>query len=289
MNRIGFIGGSDISAVLGLSKFKTPYQTYLEKIGESPELSKYEHDFFMRRKLAEKYIIEVYSSIEKTEIIHRNEIHIDNEYDFFRSEIDFDFKKDNIFWNGEAKSISIWDDSSKWGESFTDFIPKDYLLQVQWGLMCSGRDKCNLIAMKGFDDFRQYYIYRNDELISHLRDEALKFWDNVQNKIPPNPSTVKDFELKGCNNRPVEADDYILSMINRKKNLDLMVDELDNVKDEIKKFIGENETLMYKGDVLATWKEQSTTRGDFLSLEKSHPDIAKEFKKTTKSRTLRIK
>jgi predicted phage-related endonuclease len=143
--------------------------------------------------------------------------------------------------------------------------------------------------MKGFDDFRQYYIYRNDELISHLRDEALKFWDNVQNKIPPNPSTVKDFELKGCNNRPVEADDYILSMINRKKNLDLMVDELDNVKDEIKKFIGENETLMYKGDVLATWKEQSTTRGDFLSLEKSHPDIAKEFKKTTKSRTLRIK
>ena len=33
MNRLGFIGGSDIAAILGVSSYKTAYQLYLEKLG----------------------------------------------------------------------------------------------------------------------------------------------------------------------------------------------------------------------------------------------------------------
>lgn len=290
MNRVGFIGGSDIGALMGLSKYKTPFQLYLEKINEAPELSKDKQDFFNRRKLAEDYIVNVFTSETGISVFRKNFIHVDNEYDFFRSEIDFEmYGEDGNIINGEAKSISVWNDDEEWGESFTDFVPKEYLLQVQWGLMCSGANFCKLIAMKGFDDFRQYYIYRNDELIAQIREEALKFWQCIFDRVPPAPKTVEDFELKGCNNRPVEADDKIFDLIERKKFLDGSVKELEQVKDEIKLYIGENETLMLHGEVLATWKEQSTERGDFKSFEACHPELARHFKKTTKSRVLRVK
>ena len=31
------LGGTDASAIMGVSKFKTPYQVYLDKLGELPE------------------------------------------------------------------------------------------------------------------------------------------------------------------------------------------------------------------------------------------------------------
>ena len=36
MNRLGFLGGSDAAAALGLSPWKTPVELWLEKTGKKP-------------------------------------------------------------------------------------------------------------------------------------------------------------------------------------------------------------------------------------------------------------
>jgi putative phage-type endonuclease len=292
MNRVGFIGGSDLAAIIGLSKWKSPYQLYLEKIEEPFEQETLKkQQFFECRKLAEPYILSVQQFKDGITPTNTNRRFTDCEHDFFSSEIDFEYHDDEFGseQNGEIKTVTPYDHSGSFGQEWTNEIPEEYLCQAQWNLGVTKRQKCRMIVMSHWDDFRRYIIYRDDELINLLRKEALIFWERIQSKCPPPPSTVSDFKIRTPNKISVTANDEAIELVERIKNLKKSSKELDSLEEDLKLFIGDAEILVdSSGRQIASWKQQETRRTNLSDLEIAHPEIVRQFKSTTKTRVLRF-
>lgn len=292
MNRIGFIGSSDIAPLLGISKFKTPHSLYLEKTGESQPNSHSQEKFFMRRKLAEQYILSVFTAITGIQPTQTNRRVQDFEHDFLSCEIDFEFIDPDtcIERNGEIKSIGSFVDMKEWGEEFSNDIPIDYLCQTMFTLGLTGRDQTRVVAMQGFDSFKQYEIFRDDDLIKQIRDAACVFWDRIQTRTPPPPQSVNDFRKLKLSNKSIEADEMIIELLNDFKKAKEASKKEEEIKEQIILLIGDADAVIGgAGKPVLTWKPQDTNRLDVDRLKHELPEIYKEFLKTTTSRVLRVK
>lgn len=267
MNRIGYIGSSDIASILGISPWKTPYVLYLEKIGEAPPISKEKEIFFARRKLTEKYILSV-AELQiglKTTNINRRFQH--KKYDFLSCEVDAEFfcEKTGKDQNIELKSIGDFVKTDDWGEEFTNQIPDYYLTQVMFGIGCSGRDYTKVFGMKGFDNFRQYEVHRDDELIEMLDRRAIKFWQRVIDRNPPPPTTVSDFMIRKPVARSAIATPDIIQMVDKIRKLKAGKKELESLEEDLKLYIGDFEGVVTEGGTaLATWKQQRGAHGGLI-------------------------
>jgi putative phage-type endonuclease len=71
---------------------------------------------------------------------------------------------------------------SRW----SDELPVDKLLQVQWQLEVMGEERADLAALLGGTNFRIYRVERDPELCAQLLDLAGQFWrDHVLTREPP--------------------------------------------------------------------------------------------------------
>src|SRR5687768_6275354 len=110
-DRTTFIGGSDIAAIHGLSKWKTAFQLYQEKIGEYVEESNPERDKRLNRGkrwepiVVEMLLDELIARGHEVEVIGRNCRYTDPEYPFLQAEIDLELLIDGEEVNGEMKTV----------------------------------------------------------------------------------------------------------------------------------------------------------------------------------------
>jgi predicted phage-related endonuclease len=82
----------------------------------------------------------------------------------------------------EAKNTGAYFEKD-WAEGN---IPQEYWIQCQWYMMVCKAGKWYIAVLIGGNYFKWYAIDRNEEVISNLREEAVKFWnENVLKKIPP--------------------------------------------------------------------------------------------------------
>lgn len=297
-NRTGFIGSSDIASILGLSRYKSPYQLWLEKTGNIPEIMQNlineKKEFFERRKLAEPYILSVWKNKHKIEPLKVNNIFYDDEFQYMRSEIDFQFidPKTGIERNGEIKSIANYSNMKEWGLDYSDDIPLEYMCQTQFGMGITKKESVLLVAMKGFDEYHEYIIHRDDELIKILRNEAKNFWELVQNNIAPERSSVDDFNYLKNNDQYVEIEEDRIALINAIKDCKSIIksteEELADYENMLKILIGVNEGAKINGKSVATWKKQGRESIDSLRLKEEMPDIYEKYKKQSFYRVLRI-
>ncbi len=332
-DRREYIGGSDAAAIMGVSKWATPLQCYLEKIGEAPprEPDDQREKIFRRGKRLEPIVIDMLIDEYGLQVTKRSPPENPNryhhpDYDFLRAEIDFEFLVDrNIveqcdgmidpaligtIQNGEIKT-SHPNASGNWGEMFTEEIPIEYAAQSMHGLMVTNRHFCLYGTLVGADDLSLYGVRRDDETITGMLSRELQFWRCVQDRIPPDPSTMADvlglmYRIKG---RPIEATGAIAEAVANLKQIKSSIkafeaDE-DRVKFEIAAFIFQNlkelqerdprvsledaTALEFAGRTLLTWKMQEANRIDTKRLRAEVPDIAEQFTNTTHSRVMRIK
>ena len=195
VDRAAYLGSSDIAAILGVSKWKTPYQVWESK---QPGYVDYsadpERDVRLRRGTRfEPLILDQYQEETGAWITARNVRYIDHEHDFLRAEVDAeetDEETDEVT-NLEVKSVSAYA-SRDFGESGTDEFPSYYAAQMQYALMVTGRSRSKMVALIGTDDQRQYSMARDEEMIAFMRETAVRFWqDNVLAGVPP---PLKDAE-----------------------------------------------------------------------------------------------
>ena len=114
--------------------------------------------------------------------------------------------------------------------------------------------------------------------------------------VPPAPLCKADVELlhPSSTMASVLADDAQRAAQERLKALKIETKLLDVERSKLETVIVDGmsnaDTLVDPdGNALATWKSQDTNRLDTRALREAHPDIAKQFTKTTSSRVLRLK
>ena len=173
------IGGSDISAIIGLNRFKSAYELYLDKIDknikDSPASEKAQIGIEMEEWIRRKFERETGKKVDLIEGTI-----VDEEYDFLLANVDgFIFLEHAGF---EAKNTGAYFEKD-WAEGN---IPQEYWIQCQWYMMICKANKWYIAVLIGGNYFKWYAIDRNEEVISTLRKEAINFWnENVLKQIPP--------------------------------------------------------------------------------------------------------
>ena len=287
LDRSKYLGGSDIGAILGLSRFRSPLEVWMEKTGK--EVKKLDSLPLRFGSFAEEFVASEYSRSTGFDLIHDESIYVHPEYSFMSAHIDR-FVLENgspcpsrILECKTANPFSLGD----WGEVGTDQVPLTYLCQCLWYMAITDIKHCDLAVLFGNANFRIYEISRDLELESTILQKANFFWNTyVLHDVPPPTQSEADCQTlfsKGDPAKSVEAKIETLELTKRlhvlNHEIDVREEEISNMRQSIMTLMGEAETLTYQGQVIATWKAPKPSfRLDSKTLEQEHPEIASLYK-----------
>ena len=287
------IGGSDIAAILGVSKFKTALDVYPSKPTDQPE-QKGEHLYWAHA--LENPIIDRFIRDTGANVIRQPEMRRHPDYEWAIANADaLITNSDTIEAILEIKTSSAFK-SREWGADDTDEVPIEYIAQVQWYMWIYNLQEAYIAALIGGNQYRQYHITRDDELIAMLAEKAQAFWQNhVIPRIPPNPQDGADAQklYPSDNGDTAEADSDTLTAYAELRELKAQEKELKAqiaAKEDLLKIkIGNYSTMQANGNTLFTWKTQSSSRFDSSAFKNAHPDLYQQYTKTSETRVLRLK
>lgn len=287
------IGGSDVAAILGLSKWKTPLQVYMEKRGElAPQP---DNDAMRWGRYLEPVVRQAYADATGYEVRVPTTMLRHPRHDFAVASIDgfVDGDAGRIF---EAKTARTADG---WGEAGSDQVPQAYLLQVQWYMEVTALPVADVAALIGGSDFRIYTVEADRELQQMLLDAAAEFWQRVQRGEPPEPVTVADAIARwgrASRAEQVTADEAALAAIDKLHALKTQRAALDAEEETARavvlRALGERDTLISPdGKTLCTWRASAAPqRFDVAAFKAAHPALAAQFTKAGEpSRRLLLK
>jgi putative phage-type endonuclease len=273
------IGGSDCAAALGLSKYKTPFQLYQEKIGEAePQDETWE---MARGKALEPLLRQHYANTTGREVIVPHRAIVSEQYKWMRYNPD-GLTEDRL---QEFKTAAY---GREWGESGTDEIPQEYLLQIQHGLIVTRRDVADCSVSIAGNAPKYFVIEADRELQQMIIEKEHDFWQMVTHRRAPEPTTNEDVAkmYSRVNGASIAADVVVQSYYDGLLNVREKIKYLETKKEEyevaIKNFMGENETLLHIDGQkpLATWRQQAGARRiDSDLLKKELPEIASKYTK----------
>lgn len=274
MERKKGIGGSDAGAVLGVSKWKTPYQLYLEKT--SDEISDFDNPAMFWGRTLEPIIRQRYSDVTGRSVIVPALNIIHPKYDFIRANVD-GIADDRILEIKTSRS------DIGWGEEGSDEIPDEYACQVQHYMMVTGFVMADVAVLIGGSDFRLYEVPADKELQEIMMERENEFWQMVINRTPPDPETISDLILKfgGSSKQAiVQADELAIQAVMRLKEIKAIAKEEDELKFVIMSHLMEADTLAEGEKILATWKASNgAKRFDLKAFQADHPDLYNQYLK----------
>jgi putative phage-type endonuclease len=122
------IGGSDVAAILGMSRYKTALDVWTEKT-KPAEVVQPQNEFIWGNRL-EKVVADEYKTRNSCKLIEPKKLFHDKTHSYLIA------NPDRIIRNSEkgkgileCKTCSAYK-NSEWGEEESDQIPTEYLLQI---------------------------------------------------------------------------------------------------------------------------------------------------------------
>lgn len=302
------IGGSDIAAILGLSKFKTAYDVWLDKRGEAPPQDDGEKPWLYWGAVLEDVVAKEYGLRTGSKVQRVNAQLRHPERDFAVANIDRAVVNPEIagrvWWkDGRLTTDRILECKTAngfagnlWGEPGSDQVPDAYLCQCQWYLGITGARYADVAVLIGGSDYRTYTIEAMPDLFADMMTEAEAFWQLVKDGVAPDPQTLADAQARWPQHVAGKTATASISTVRAieelgaiKEQAKALAEREDALKIQIMTEAQDAEILTDMGTPIATLKAQSATRIDAKALRADHPGIADLYSKTTSSRVLRIK
>lgn len=308
--RLSGIGASDAAAALGLSKWKTPLELYLEKTQEidAPDLSGSELIKWGNR--LETAIADGWSDDTGVKVARVNQTLRHPDYPFMLCHLDRrQVGKRRVL---ECKNVSQFFGNQAFGESGTDQVPDQYLIQVHHQISIVhalwGWDGAELAALIGGNDLRTYSFNYDQGIDELLTTRLQKFWKMVETRTPPEPTSLTDLDILFAQDNGNIKDIVDIGLVDAWETLHAMKQDQQAREKEIKALelqlklaIAEsagiqvadttgpdNPGIAYAGKTLATWKTQTRTSLDAKALQADHPDLFDQYSKTSSFRVLRL-
>jgi putative phage-type endonuclease len=294
-NRASFIGGSDVAALLGLSKHRSALDVWLEKTGKRVDRK----DSFALRfgSFAESFIANEYALLTGESVIDHPYGIAHPEYSFCVGHIDrFILDQSGLPLVGpdgrlnakkllECKTANYFSQSD-WGEPGTDAIPLPYLCQCLWYLGITNLPEIDVAVLLGGSDLRVYTITRDIEIESLMFEKAVFFWtEHVQKDIRPKPQSIDDCQAlfqRASMGKSIEANTETIALIQQLKDLESQTqvkeEQIEAIKQTLMETMGDAEVLTYLGKPVINWKAPKPSyRIDTKRLSLDHPELAKAY------------
>lgn len=300
------LGGSDMGAVLGLNKYRSPYTVWAEKtgrIGEEPE-----NEAMRIGRDLEPYVASRFEEVSRKGVRRMTYLLRREDCPHLHANIDRQILGESS--GLECKTASALNLKRYKGGDF----PESYYAQCVTYLAVTGWARWYLAALvlgKGFycyqittvpnDDTPEWCessVYVSPEEIEAVKRCAEDFWrDYIETDNPPpmdgDASTTEalesiyeggggDVELFG---RESLVEQY-QSLMSRKKAIEK---DADAIKQQLMKDLGDNETG-FCGRYTVNWKGQSRATFDAKAFAKDHPEMdLSSYYKTTNFRKFAVK
>ena len=175
------IGGSDIGAILGVNKYKSIIDVYIDKT-EGSNFEGNEATFWGH--MHESTIMKVFAQKHKEFIVYQAPYSIID--DFLIANLDGVLKDRNTGDCGvlEIKTTNAFNYKDWEG----DIVPQYYYAQVQHYLMLTGYKYAYIAVLIGGNKYKDFKIERSEEDITLIREKATEFYkENILKQIPPMP------------------------------------------------------------------------------------------------------
>lgn len=273
------IGGSDIPAILGLDRFRTPHDVYLDKTGQSDPV---EENYIMRvGKCLEDGVAQLFTLETGIEVSHpEHKIYTYPAWPNAKASVDRMTEDGGVL---EIKTTRV-----KIADPAED-LPQSWYLQCQW-YMGIYRKPHGYICWLGIGfDLDYIKIDADPELFAEILDEAKRFWvEHVQAKVPPSPINVDDIKKmwpRPSTGKSIEASDVVWEMLKKRKEVAEQVSkakaDLDDLDEQIKLSILDAEVVTYNNMKVATWKQnRDSVALDADLLKAEMPDVYAKYLKS---------
>lgn len=310
------IGGSDVAAICGLSKWKSPLDVFLEKTSKELQIQK--PIVFERGNKFEPWIKNLFEKKTGKSVSLINETIYDTEHSFMFAHMDGLIKNENALVEFKHYSKFM---GNEWGEEETDSIPTDYLLQVQHYLYISKLDKAYVAVLLGTNDsfniiynilcdegiekathygsldsfnLKIFEIYPDEKIFNILLKVEKEFWINhVKKNNPPKWKTTEDliklFPVADEKKELIASTELIDTYYDVQEKqilINQLREEIKNKTDFVRSHMGTSSVLKTEdGNKLATWNNQTRKTFHIKDFELYNPELAKKF---TEEKSFRV-
>jgi putative phage-type endonuclease len=284
------IGGSDVAAIMGLSKYRNPMDVYNDKT--SDEINANSNDVLELASYLEEYTAQKYAALTGHKVRRWSEELILAGYPFMKGNIDRQILLDERGMGIlECKALSTYN----FRNVKMHGLPADYICQIQDYFLCgNGVYKWGAFAILNRDsgELLTFEVAPDAEFHKEIIRVCVPFWTEcVEKRTPPMPAATESGKVSVA---PTYSgviadltDDTELNqlVIQRKENAELL-DEAKTLLAQTDAMIAEKlidyEAVECKGARIY-YKSSTRTSIDSTRLKKERPEIYKEFCKTTET------
>lgn len=286
------IGGSDAAAILGLNKWKSPIQVYMEKIGELDSDVSSEAAYW--GQVLEDVVAREFARRTGKKVRNRNAILQHPDYPWMLANVDRLIVGERSGLECKTASEYLKDE---WKD---DEVPAPYLIQCQHYMAVTGYDAWWIAVLIGGNKFQYKKIERDEEIIQMLIEAEEEFWNgHVVPRIPPEfdgseasekllRSLYPEAEPDSETELPNEADKIIEALQQINTEIDDLTELKKSYENKLKGMLGEFERGIASNHIV-TWKTVTTNRIDTKRLKTERPDIYEQYLKPSISRRFTIK
>lgn len=275
------IGGSDVAAILGISKYKSAMSLWLEKTGmvEPEDISDKESVYW--GNVLEDVVAKEFERQTGKKVKRRNAVLFHPQHRHMLANVDRLVIGERA--GLECKTAGIRQ-SDKWD---SDEVPDEYYLQCQHYMAVTGFEKWYIAVLIAGQKFVWKTIQRDEEVIRVIIEKTTAFWQMVQEKVMPqvdgseaSSAALKDL-LPESNGQeitlPEEADMWIRQYELHKENLKHEEEYVRLAENKLKEMLGANESGRL-GERIVSWK---STKGretfDTKRFKAEHGSLAAQY------------
>lgn len=287
------IGGSDASTVVGLNPYSSLFCLYNDKLGLLPE--KEDSEAMRQGRDLEQYVAERWMERTGKRCRRNNTMWRSVEHPYMLADIDREVVGENA--GLECKTTSVYNRA----DFAAGNISPTYYVQCMHYMAVMGYDRMYLAVLVLNSGFYDFVIERDESEIAALTAQEEAFWRRVLEHDPPPPDgsdATRDAlrQLYPCE-RPQEYAMQLFgqlydSALAEWSELQSTIRELKAIAEEKKAVVmaemGEAPLAETDGYAVS-WRIQSRTNIDAQALKRDHPEIYREYIKTTQTRVFRAK
>ena len=284
------IGGSDAAAIIGLSKWASPYTVWADKTGRLPD--KPDTEAMRQGRDLEEYVAQRFSEATGKRVKRCNAILYNPAYPHSHADVDRMIVGENA--GLECKTTSTLDVKQFRGVEF----PEKYYAQCVHYMAITGADRWYLAVLVLGKEFHVYTLERDEAEIRALMDAETAFWEQyVETDSPPAADGAEsttdairtiyaDSSQSICIlfGRETLLEEY-MALKSQSKALDARIAEIQNTIMEDMQDAERGECGAYT----VIWKAQERETFQRKEFEKAHPEInLAEYCRVSKSRPFKV-
>lgn len=285
------IGGSDAGAICGVNPYSSAMKVFRDKTGEGTEEPDNEairtgHDL-------EDYVARRFTEATGLKVRKSNYMYRSKEHPFMIADVDRLVVGQDA--GLECKTASAYS-ADRWEDGN---VPLHYIMQCYHYMAVTGKRTWYLAALILGKEFTYRRLEWDDELIHGLTGAEEAFWNNhVAAGIMPPPDgsracdeVIREYFPSARSRSAVKLTGFDEKLRRREELVGMisgLQEEQKRIEQEVKLFMGENETAA-SDCYRVSWKNVDSTKLDTNRIREELPELYKDYGKVSRSRRFEVK